>query len=244
MSTQSTTQNASSPSAKATKLTMSVVGITITSLLFAVPLGLVYNFVYVGSDGGLFPNFMVFLLSYLFGFVANLLFYRIIVMNDMDAQINKVQYNTVAYVMGLTLCGFTVLFLTLFALAISPNLLTIFEDTFGYWFVGIMGLNETMQKIFSSGFNDTIVRSGAFNYNFLITCLHSEDDVDALKTKPTSIDKMDIAFTVNPSARADNWKSLKYFVDLKRTFGHYMWTYFASVLSIMISMIAIIIGSS
>jgi len=263
---QSTQQSLSSAAIKSTKLTMSIVGITITCLLFAVPLGLVYNFVYMGSKGGLLPNIMVFLLAYLIGFIANLLFYRVIVMNDMDAQINKVKYGTVAYVMGLTLCGFTVLLLTQFALAVAPNLITIFENTFGYWFVSLLGLSNLMRRIFSSPTLDPYVKNSRvsdFNYNFLITCIKDDMDVDNIikvmqsnKTKNeragfaknTEIvelfgEEFGLDFVVKGDPILDG-NRLKKFVHLKRAFGHYMWTYFASILSIMISMIAVIIGSS
>lgn len=246
------------------KIAMSTTGIVISCLLFIIPLGLVYNFVYQGTRGGLVPNLLVFLMSYLLGFVANLLFYRMIVSNDMTGQINKVQYNTVMYVMGLTLCGFTVLLITLFALAVAPSLVTIFENTFGYWFVGIMGLSDLTKKIFESPTLDPYIEGvgheyPSFDYNFLITRINNEN-VDMVietmrqnlakdktsKGKPekdpitSKLFQLDFRVIGNPK---DDGDQLKYFVKLKRTFGHFMWTYFASIISLMISMVAVIIGS-
>ncbi len=253
-------------SSKNQKIAMSTTGIVISCLLFIIPLGLIYNFVYQGTQGGIVPNFFVFLLSYLLGFVANLLFYRMIISNDMSGQINQIQYNTVLYIMGLTLCGFTVLLLTLFALAVAPTLVTIFENTFGYWFVGIMGLSDLTKRIFESPTLDPYIQGigheyPSFDYNFLITRINNEN-VDAVidvmrqnlennrrstnnetvkDTISSKLFQLDFRVIGNPKEDGDR---LKYFVKLKRTFGHFMWTYFASIISLMISMVAVIIGSS
>ena len=244
---------------------MSTTGIVISCLLFIIPLGLIYNFVYQGTQGGFVANGFVFLLSYLLGFVANLLFYRIIVTNDMNGQINKIQYNTVTYIMGLTLCGFTVLLITLFAMAVAPSLVNIFENTFGYWFVGIMGLSDLTKKIFESPTLDPYIQGigheyPSFDYNFLITRINNENVdtvIDAMRQNfdngnrstqsqtvkdPISSKLFQLDFRVIGNPKDDGDK-LKYFVKLKRTFGHFMWTYFASIISLMISMVAVIIGS-
>ena len=252
-------------SMKDKKIAMSTTGIVISCLLFIIPLGLVYNFVYQGTQGGIVPNFFVFLMSYLLGFVANLHFYRMIVSNDMNGQINKIQYNTVLYIMGLTLCGFTILLLTLFSLAVAPSLVSIFENTFGYWFVCAMGLSDLTKKIFESPTLDPYIQGigheyPSFDYNFLITCINNENVgtvIEAMKENasskgstnnrsikdPISSKLFHLDFRVIGDPKEDGDR-LSYFVKLKRTFGHFMWTYFASIISLMISMVAVIIGSS
>ena len=231
-------------------------GMILSCLLFAVPLGLVYNFFYYKRSGYL-PNILLFFIVYLLGYTVTLMFYRIAIKNDATAQIDKINSNKALTIMGTSLASFMILALTMFSLGVAPSLVSIFENTFGYWFIGLWGLSDLANSIFSSPTMDAIkdkTNPRDFNYNFLVTRINIKNLQDFITYGQTcnqraaatgtasaqSLLPLDFDLRFTDQGQVDKLTNLVY---LKNAFGHYMWVYLTSIISLMISMITVIISS-
>lgn len=224
--------------------TSGVFGVLLLCIIFAIPLALVYNFFFYKRMGFL-SSFILIVVTYLLGFLATLMYYRIVVMNDKEAQINKIGQSTVSYIAKVSFFAFKIVALTVAAISINPSLVTIFENTLGYWYIGLIGLTPFMQQVFSSKTMDPINENSdplEFNYNFLITRMdifNVSKFIEYAKqcNKPGQEDDNEMLpfdFVLNLTTE-EQMQQLEDFVFTKYTFGHYIWVYFASIISIVIS---------
>ena len=223
-------------------------GVFISLVLFAIPLGLVYNFICY-KRSGILPLIVLFLVTMFIGYIATLLYYRIALKNDPKGKIDKISWPTALNIMGTTLASYMVLALTLVTLAIAPNLVKIFENTLGYWFVGLWGLRDLCNTIFSSPILDPYKNtsdSNYFNYGFLITRMDTEN-IDAIIKYATSTQKtkgdemkdvlpLDFDIVLTDQTIIEKLKNLVY---MKYAFGHFTWIYLTSIISLLLSMISI-----
>ena len=232
-------------------------GIIFSCILFAVPLAIVYNFFYYKRPGWL-SSVVLFVCTCLLGFTANLMFYRIIAMGDMEAQINKMGVNSVNFVAGVTFAAFTIVAITLFSVGVNPDLVKIFENTFGFWYIHLWGLTDLCKDIFSSPSFDKYTEDPSnqkyFNYNFLITQIdlnNLEQFIEyASKPKDTNKSKndpkfpldFDMKFTGDANEKERQQLKLLNLVNLKQSFGHYLWVYLSSIVALFVSMIGVIMG--
>lgn len=222
-------------------------GIFLTLVLFAIPLGLIYNFVFYKSVNYIGMKLVfLFIMSWLLGLIATLLYYRISLKNDANAQIDKINFGTVLNISGLTLAAYMVVAITLLLLFIAPSLVKIFENTLGYWFIGLWGLQNLCNQIFTSKlldeYKDT-TDSKYFNYGFLITRI-DRDNVQSIleyakkqdKSGKTGILPLDFDIQISDDTLANQLQNL---VDMKYYFGHFSWLYLTSVISLFLSMISV-----
>jgi len=278
-------------------------GVFFSCILFSVPLAIVYNFFYYKRPGW-FSSVILFVCVTLLGFTATLMFYRIVAMNDMEVKINKMSANSVSFVAGVTFAAFTIVAITLFAIGVNPDLVRIFENTFGYWYIHLWGLTDLCSKIFTSScMNDKLKNSNPkdFNYNFLITRINlknierfiahansttpsanvakisnnstnnstnnntnnmnvnqvdSDDDDDdydsddeqrggrrqAGGTPPSFPLDFDMKFTGSQNDKMEQKAKLENLVNIKQSFGHYLWVYLSSIVALFVSMIGVIMG--
>lgn len=230
--------------------TSGVFGAILMCIIFSVPLALVYNFFFY-KRSGFFSNFILIIVTYLLGFLATLLYYRIVIMNDVEAQINKMSRNTVSYIAKVVFFAFKLVAITIIAITVNPSLITIFENTLGYWFIGLLGLTPFTQKIFSSKIMEPIKNSSdpmEFNYNFLITRMnifnvskfinYAKECNNTNNEWQEDEDALPFDFTLNLTTEED-MQQLEDFVYTKYTFGHYIWVYLVSVISMVISITAL-----
>lgn len=227
--------------------TSGVFGVLLICILYAIPLALIYNLFFY-KKFGFISNFILLVAAYLLGFVATLLYYRVVIMNDAEAKINKMDRNTVSYIGKTAFFSFKIVALTILALAINPSLVSIFENTIGYWFIGLFGLTELSQQIFSSKTMDPIKENSdvlEFNYNFLITRMDinnvSKFINHAKKCKEEEQEEdvnLPFDFTLNITTE-EQMQQLENLVFTKYTFGHYIWVYLASIVSIIVSITSV-----
>jgi len=241
MSTDSTNINKS--------ITSAWIGVAVSCLAFSIPLAIVYNFCYY-KRAGVVANLILFVVVFLLGYIVTLMFYRAIVMNTLDAEINKIGSSTAKFVLGVTFSAFMIVAITMFAIGANGKLIEIFENTFGYWFIGIWGLEELANKIFTSKTMDPIranvANSRDFNYNFLITRINPAN-LEEFKNYAQNCDKMggsklplDFDLVFKTQDQIDKLEDLVY---LKNTAGHFAWVYLSSVVALMISMISVTMTS-
>lgn len=238
-------------------------GIMFSCILFAVPLAIVYNFFYYKRPGWL-SSVILFICTTLLGFTVNLMFYRMIAMGDMEAQINKMGVNSVNFVAGVTFAAFTIVAITLFAVGVNPDLVKIFENTFGFWYIHLWGLTDLCKDIFSSPsfdkYTDDPSNQKYFNYNFLITQIdlnnlqqfieYASNPENESKDPKNENDQNQIKFPLdfdmkftgdNDEIKRQQVKLLN-LVNLKQSFGHYLWVYLSSIVALFVSMIGVIMG--
>jgi len=223
-------------------------GVFLSMVLFAIPLALVYNFVFY-KRSGILPPIILFILSWLLGYIATLLYYRISLKNDANAQIDKIDKAKALSILGTPLASYMIVALTLIGLAIAPSLINIFENTLGYLFIRLWNVKELCNDIFTSPTLDRYKDTSDtkyFDYGFLITRINKENveeifeyaktPKDKRTTKPFPLD-FDIAF--GNTSTPKNIEKLRSLVELKRSFGHFSWIYFTSVISLFLSMISV-----
>jgi hypothetical protein len=224
-----------------------IFGATLACILLTIPLGLIYVFVFHRKNYW-FRSILLFFMIYILGSVINLLFYRVVVMNNSAAQIGKMGINDVQFVLSTTLGGFMIVALTLMGLSANPSLVAIFENTIGYGCLRFFGIRELMSEVFSSKTMDPI-KEGAdpnqFNYSFLITQFNLKN-IDELieygkacveNKHRASIFGLDFNFALKYQEQADKVRDMVY---LKNTIGHYVWIYLTTVVALIVSMVAAI----
>jgi len=222
-------------------------GAIFACILFSIPLGLMYMFVFHRKTYW-FRSIALFFTVYLLGSVVNLLFYRVTVMNDSTAQIDKMGTNDVAFVLSTTFGGFMIVAITLMGLSANPILTSIFENTIGYAVIQFFGLKEVSDDVFRSATMDNLRKTAdpnEFNYNFLITRFTVDNLEELIKYgKNCSTTKedtyklgLDFRFILDYEEQAEKVSSL---VHLKHTIGHFVWIYLASIVALFVSMIAVI----
>jgi hypothetical protein len=231
------------------------IGILVACLAFIVPLGLMYS-LFFHRKTSWFRVPVLFITVVSLGYIANLMFYRMAVMNDADAKIDKLSGNDAAFIFYNTLAGFFIVAITLFAISVTPVLVTIFENTFGYWFVNLWGATKLCNEIFISKSLENLsdIDPSEFNYSFLITRI-DHNNVEEFIDYAKQCDGGTISNLEKPDKRLpldfymkfefeDQVEKLRNLVYLKNTFGHFMWTYLSSIVALFASMIALLMASS
>ena len=231
------------------KMSSVAFGVLLIFVLFALPLGLVYNFLYYKSKS--FSAFWLFWIVLLLGYTTNLLFYRVVLMNDKKAQIDKMQASTASYVFGITISSFMIMGFTLFMITINSNLVKVFENSIGLWFAGFWGLKDLANDIFSSKMlapfkNDIDDKySNVFNYGFLLsrfdqTNIRDENfkNIEADFNKFNAALDFTMKFAEDETVKTHQQMKLKELVSMKNTVGHFFWIYLSSIISLFVSMIA------
>jgi hypothetical protein len=196
----------------------------LTCLGFSVPLGLYLSFVY-SPTGGIETFLAIFFGTFVLGYIVTIMYYRMIVIHK-STPLDRGQLQSIA---GTTAAAFMVVFLTLFALSVNPKLITIFENTIGIWYLSMMGNDSFLNEIFTSEtFSNFREQSDSkiFNYNFLLTRLNENNINGFFDFKPNFKDQGQLL-------------KLRSLVETKRTVGYFTWIYLTSVVSLMISIIAV-----
>jgi len=233
------------------KSSSGAIGFIVTCITFIIPLGLYFSFVY-NSDGSFGTFAAIFFGSLALGIIVNLLFYRSVVLKKSEV-LDKSQ---ITYIVKMTTISFTVLLLTMFAISINPGLIKIFENTIGIWFIGVMGNSELINESFSSEIFSGLKElndSNIFNYNFLLTCLDDTNIEPFIEYFKEECEKktdtghgVDFPFDFKPNfdgKSMGNLMKLRDLVETKRTVGYFTWIYLTSIVSLMISIIAITMKS-
>jgi hypothetical protein len=223
----------------------------IIAIVFPVPLALIYSFCFYRKTFW-YRGLILFALITGLGFIANLLFYRTMIMKDKEAKIDKMSRKDALYVFWNTLASFVIVAITMFGVGTNPNMITVFENTLGYQFIQFWGLSNLMNDIVQSNlFNG--IDSNQFSYNFLITQINIDNVEDVIKmadsktgsTGPTDKFPLDfrIVFDQDKSIKLDQQEKLRNLVSMKNAFGHYMWMYLSSLVAILVALLACVINS-
>ena len=220
-------------------------GVIISCLLFSIPLAIAYFFIFHQKSFFL-QNLTLFVVLFFMAFTVNLLFYRVAIMNEIDAKIDKLSSQNISSVFSITLASFMIVAFTLFGLSMNTNLVSIFENTLGYLYIHLFGLTDLCNTIFKSKTMDPIREQSnpdEFNYNFLITQINLDNLEEIISYgkncgKPGTTSKTNLMLDFNLKFEYDDQANkLRDLVHLKYTFGHYIWIYLASIVSFFVSMI-------
>ena len=209
-------------------------------IVYPVPLALIYMFSYHKSTSW-YRSIILFALATGLGYIACLLFYRTMVMKDKEAKIDKMGAKDALFVFWNTLAAFVIVAITMFGLGTNPNLISIFENTIGYLFIHVWGLDGLMSEIVKSKVFDGLdVRN--FNYNFLITQVNMDNVEDIMNSDGKSglNSPLDFRFEFDKEGgkKASQKKLLESLVYTKNTVGHYVWIYLSSIVAILVSALA------
>jgi hypothetical protein len=222
----------------------------IICITFIVPLGLWFSIAY-NSSGGLINSLLLFIGIYGFAFLITLMYYRMAIQNDMDAKIDKITTGKVKSIAATTLASFSLVFITIFVLAVNPELITIFENSIGIWFIGISGNRYFANEIFKSEtfseLKEYTKDSGIFDQSFLLTCFNNDNIDHFIKYFKKTCSKQErdeagvsLPFDFLPKFENEGQlNKLRSLVSLKRLVGYFSWIYFTSVISLIISIISV-----
>ncbi len=218
----------------------------IISVVLPVPIALIYSFVFYRKTSW-YRGVILFSLVVGVGYISNLIFYRTMIMNDKEAKIDKMGKKDALFVFWNTLAAFVIVAVTMFGLGTNPNLITIFENTLGYWFIHIWGLSKLMSSIVKSNVFDKIDAKN-FNYNFLITQINLnnlEQVINMAKSSSTTSTPsikypldFHIEFDKDVAIQNKQISTLQSLVGTKHAFGHFVWIYLSSLVAILVSMLA------
>jgi hypothetical protein len=224
-----------------------LIGYIGTILGYLVPLILVYHFAYSRS-GGFFTFLFLFVMAYLIGFLACLLFYRMAVLGK-SGQIANMPRSAVIKVMGTSFASFMIVAVTIFAIGFNPNLVKIFENTVGYSYIQLLGAGEFANSIFTSPILDQLnneTETKYFNYAFLLTAFDTKNIQQFIQAsmnkvggeqEQTTTNNLPFNFTMKPLEK-DKIEKLEEFVYTKHRIGHFTWVYLTSVLALTVSFIS------
>lgn len=225
-----------------------LIGYIGTILGYLVPLILVYHFAYSRS-GGFFTFLFLFVMAYLIGFLACLLFYRMAVLGK-SGEIANMPRSAVIKVMGTSFASFMIVAVTIFAIGFNPNLVKIFENTVGYSYIQLLGAGEFANSIFTSPILDQLnneTETKYFNYAFLLTAFDTKNiqqfiqasmnKVGGEEQTTTTTNDLPFEFKLKPLEK-DKIDKLEEFVYTKHRIGHFTWVYLTSVLALTVSFIS------
>ena len=225
-----------------------LIGYIGTILGYLVPLILVYHFAYSRS-GGFFTFLFLFVMAYLIGFLACLLFYRMAVLGK-SGEIANMPRSAVIKVMGTSFASFMIVAVTIFAIGFNPNLVKIFENTVGYSYIQLLGAGEFANSIFTSPILDQLnneTETKYFNYAFLLTSFDTKNiqqfiqasmnKVGGEEQTTTTTNDLPFEFKLKPLEK-DKIDKLEEFVYTKHRIGHFTWVYLTSVLALTVSFIS------
>ncbi len=230
--------------------TSQLIALNIICFLFIIPVGLWFSMVYKAS-GGVINSLLLFAGIYGFAALVVLMYYRMGIQNDMDAKIEKITKKKVQYILGITLLSFMIVLMTIFVLAVNPELITIFENTIGIWFIGLLGNNNFCNEIFESNIFSKLRRETddpkIFNQTFLLTRFNNENIEDFIrffkkdcKSQDEEDKNLDLPFDFQPSFKNEGQlNKLRNLVSLKRLVGYFTWIYTTSLISLIISIIGV-----
>jgi hypothetical protein len=223
----------------------------IITIVFPVPLALIYSFCFYKKTFW-YRGLLLFALVTALGYIVNLLFYRTMIMKDKEAKIDKMSVKDAMYVFWNTLASFVIVAITLFGIGTNPNLITVFENTLGYYYVQIWGLTALMNDIVQSKLFAQVDGS-QFSYNFLITQISIDNVEEIIKmaetkegsTGPSEKFPLDfrIVFDSEKNVKLEQQDKLRNLVSTKNAFGHFMWIYLSSIVAILVSILACVINS-
>lgn len=219
------------------------------SVLFIVPLGLWFSMMYV-ANGGLINSLLIFGGIYGLSFLIVLIYYRMNIQDDIEAKIDKINKNKVQFIAGITFLSFSILLITIFILATNPELITVFENTIGIWFIGLIGNSGFCNEIFHSDIFSKLRKESEnpkiFNQNFLLTRFNNENIEDFVKfykedcSKQDEEDTTELPFDFTPVFKNEGQlNKLRELVNLKRLVGYFSWIYVASIVSLTMSIIGV-----
>ena len=221
----------------------------IICIAFSVPLGLWFSVIY-DSSGGFGNSMLIFLGTYILAFICILFYYRMAIQDDMEAKIDKISSSKVNSLAMTTFASFLILLITIVILAINPDLVTIFENSIGIGVIGLLGYSDFINEIFKSNIFGKLREasdSSIFNQNFLLTQFTQENIepfIDFFKKDCGNQDKstpgIDLPFDFYPVFENEGQLSkLQSLVKTKRLVGYFTWIYLTSVMSLLVSLIAV-----
>ena len=236
-----TTDNDDTKSTSSTFMPILII-LSIYTIIFV----LLFSFIYDPS-GSIGNVFVILFGAVAIGYILTILYYRMTVSNiDKDAMKTIISTNAASYM---------VLFLTIFSIKINPNLVSIFENTIGIWYLSIMGNDSFVNEIFHSDTfskmeNESTPDSELVNYGFLLTRLNQNnigEFVEFYKNNTNNTTpNVDFPFPFdfkpnfnNDKLREGQLSKLNELVTTKRTVGFFTWIYLTAIVSQMISMIAV-----
>lgn len=228
-----------------------VIALIIICITFIVPMGLWFSIAY-NSAGGMLNSLLLFIGIYGLAFLVTLMYYRMAIQDDMEAKIDKITTGKVKSIAATTLASFSLVLITIFVLAVNPELITIFENSIGIWFIGLTGNGYLANEIFHSEtfseLKEVSKDSGIFDHSFLLTCFNNENIDDFINFFKKSCDQREnetekswsLKFDFVPKIINDgNLIKLKELVSLKRLVGYFSWIYFTTIISLIISIISV-----
>jgi hypothetical protein len=229
-----------------------LVGYIVTVIAYIIPLTLVYHFVY-NRGGGIITFIFLFLMTYLIGFLASLLFYRMAILGE-SGKIAQMAQPTVIKIAGTTFAAYMIVGITIFAIGINRSLVKIFENTIGFSYIQLFGANSFANRIFKSPLKPmTDIKDGSnneFNYGFLLTALNSENIqkfityyTEGCKAEQSAQEtgnapgNLPLNFTME-FENQNQIHQLEEFIYTKHRIGHFTWVYITSILALTISFIS------
>jgi hypothetical protein len=233
------------------KKSSGVTALIIICITFIVPLALWFSVAY-NSSGGVINSFLLFLGIYGFAFLITLMYYRMVIQDDMEAKIDKINSMKVKSIAATTFASFSLVLMTIFILAVNPKLITMFENTIGIWFLGITGNRYFANDVFySKTFSDLRENTddkSIFDQSFLLTRFSNDnidEFIDVIRPLMNKLDEIpdlpvEFPFDFTPRFKAEgDIKKLRELVSTKHLVGYFSWIYFTSILSLIISIISV-----
>jgi len=228
-----------------------ILSLFLICIVFAVPLGLWFSVVFT-EGGGIANQLFVFAGVYGFAFLATLMFYRMGIQGDDKDDISNISKNKLSSIAGTTFAACSIVLTTIFVLAVNPSLITILEDSIGIWALGIMGNRGFMNTIFKSKIFselDEYSDSNIFDSSFLLTRFNKDNIDTFIKFFKEGCDKqdqtsfgVDFPFDFIPVFENEGQlEKLKSLVSMKHLIGYFSWIYLTSIVSLIISVIAVTI---
>lgn len=242
------------------KFNSAVGGVIVTAVLFFLPVGLFYMFIYFKSQVAFIDGVYLFFSIYIVGALASLMYYRFVVMDDDEIKIDLMSLGTVSAVFGKCfLAFFGILGFTMIALALNPSLIRIFENTVGFAVCRSYGVNDLLNKMLKSEIFSKLSNGMAekdkedyMNYDFLLTTWNLSDKEKleetiraACKDTSSAATKRDLKFDFYWNTKLiteEKLKELMDFIDLKYYVGHFTWIYIASTFSLLVSIVTTVMN--
>lgn len=217
----------------------------IISILYSIPLALWYSVVYA-HGGGFLNSLLLFGGIYGLGLLAIMLYYRM----NLASTSEKMPSSQIKSIMMTTFISFMVVLITMLILGVNSDLLSIFENTIGIWFIGLMGNSSFISEIFPSSVFSKLEEetdTNIFNKNFLMTRFNLENIDHFIKFFEKSCDgqthdstNIELPFDFKPVfENVGQLSKLRDLVSLKRTVGHFSWIYLTSIVSLTMGLIAV-----
>ena len=227
-----------------------LIALLIISIAFFIPLALWFSIAY-NASGGTVNSLLLFIGIFGFAFLVTLVYYRMGVQDDVEAKIDRISGGKVRSIAATTFVCFLIVLITIFILAVNPDLITIFENTIGIWFIGLIGYSNFANEIFHSDIFSQLRKESKdpkiFNQTFLLTQFNNENIDDFIKFYKADCDEhkdlqdnVELPFDFQPAFENEGQlNALRKIVNLKRTAGYFSWIYFTSIISLTISIISV-----